>query len=194
MQHKTYPVDMGVRRLLAIDQKEICDHFQRLSIHDRQARFCGTVSNDAVSKYARNIFRHDSIVCGAFINGRLRGVAELHGFLLSWPPEAEIAISVESEWQNIGIGNAIFERVLAMAQNRGVRTIHMTCLKENSRMRHLATKHNALLSIDQDATEAVLHPYWPTMTSMTKEIIGETCGFAQTVFEPNRQKVYRAYL
>ena len=186
MPHKTYPEYMGVRRLYASDQDEICDHFQRLEIHARRARFCGAVSNDAVSKYARDIFRYDSIACGAFANGRLRGVAELRGLVQSWPLKTEIAFSVETEWQNVGIGDAMFERILAMAQNRGVRTIHMVCLKENSRMRHLAKKHNALFSIDQVAVEAVLHPYWPTLTSMAKEIIGEARCYAQTVFEANR--------
>ncbi|MGJ8570836.1 MAG: hypothetical protein ACSHXI_09065 [Hoeflea sp.] len=77
----------------------------------------------------------------------------------------------------------MFERMFAMAQNRGVRTIQMMCLKENSRMRHLAAKHHALLRNDQDANDAVLHPYWPTPASVLEEIVGETRGYTHRLFE-----------
>lgn len=171
-----------VCRLSAASQSSICDHFQRLDPTSRRARFCGAISDDAVLKYAQNIFRHDAIVCGAFVEGQVRGVVELRGLFRSWPSTAEAAFSVEPDWQNIGIGDALFDRMFAMAQNRGVRTIQMICLKENSRMRHLAAKHDARLHFNQDATEAVLHPYWPTPASVIEEIVGETRGYALRLF------------
>ena len=182
MSHKRYPHDIVVRRLHLIDQENICDHFLRLDTQSRRARFCGAVSDEGVRKYAKGIFLRDSIVCGASIDGQLRGLVELRGLVHSWPSTADAAFSVELDWQNLGIGDALFERMFAMAQNRGVRTIQMMCLKENNRMRHLATKHHALLQYDQDAVEAVVHPYWPTPTSMAKEIIGETKGYAHKLF------------
>ncbi len=104
-----------------------------------------------------------AIVCGAFVDGQLRGLVELRGLFQSWPSTAEAAFSVEPDWQNIGIGDALFERMFAMARNRGVRTIQMICLRENSRMRHLAAKHDARLHFNQDATEAILHLLWEGM-------------------------------
>lgn len=175
--------DILVSRLYAANQDKIRDHFLRLDILSRRARFCGAISDYRISKYAKNIFRSDSIVCGASVNGQLRGIVELRGDFPSWPRTKEAAFSVEPDWQNIGIGDALFERMFAMAQNRGVRTIQMMCLKENSRMRHLATKHNALLRSEHDMIEAILHPYWPTPASVLKEIVGETKGHAHRVFE-----------
>ena len=183
MRLNRHPQDILVSRLYAANQDSIRDHFLRLDIRSRRARFCGTVSDVGVLEYAQNIFRYDSIVCGASVDGQLRGIVELRGVFHSWRSTTEAAFSVELDWQNIGIGDALFERMFAMAQNRGVRTVQMICLKENSRMRHLAAKHHALLRDDQDAIEAVLHPYWPTPASVVKEIVGETRGYAHRLFE-----------
>jgi GNAT superfamily N-acetyltransferase len=183
MRLNRHPQDILVSRLYAANQDNICDHFLRLDIRSRRARFCGAVSDGGILKYAENIFRNDSIVCGASVDGQVRGIVELRGVFHSWPSTAEAAFSVELDWQNIGIGDALFERMFAMAQNRGVRTIQMMCLKGNSRMRHLATKHHALLRNDQDAAEAVLHPYWPTPASMVEEIVGEARSYAHRPFE-----------
>lgn len=59
----------------------------------------------------------------------------------------------------------------------------MMCLKESSRMRHLATKHHALLRSNYDAVDAVLQSYWPTPASMVAEILGETRGYAHRLFD-----------
>lgn len=181
-QRRRQPHDLVVRRLHVGDQVSICDHFLRLDIQSRRARFCGAISDGGVLNYAQNIFRHDSITCGAYVGGQLRGLVEMRGLFHSWPSTTEAAFSVEYEWQNIGIGDALFERMFAMAQNRGVRTIQMLCLKENSRMQHLAAKHEAQLLLDQDSVEAVLHPSWPTPASMAEEINGETKGYLQLLF------------
>ena len=183
MRLNRHPQDILVSRLYAANQDNICDHFLRLDIRSRRARFCGAVSDDGILEYAQNIFRDDSIVCGAFVDGQLRGIVELPGDFRSWSSTTEAALSVEPDWQNIGIGDALFVRMFAMAQNRGVRTIQMMCLKENNRMRHLASKHHALLRNDHDAIEAVLHPYWPTPASVLKEIVGEARSYAHRPFE-----------
>lgn len=174
MSDKRNSRDLVVRRLRFGDQEEICDHFLRLDAQSRRARFCGAVSDDAILRYARNVLRYDSIACGAFISGHLRGLVELRGLFHFWPSRTEAAFSVEVGWQNIGIGDALFEQMFATAQNRGVRTIEMMCLRENCNMRHLAAKHKAQLVFDTDTVEAILHPIWPTPYSIAEEIIVET--------------------
>lgn len=182
MRQNAHPQDLIVRRLHTSDQVDVCDHFLRLDVQSRRARFCGAIGDDGVLKYAKNILSYDSIVCGTFVDGRLRGVVELRGLFRFCPSLAEAAFSVEPQWQNIGIGDALFKRMLAMAQNRGVRTIQMMFLKENSRMRHLAIKHDATLLSYQGAVEAVLHPFRPTWASITKELVGETKGYSDLLF------------
>ena len=179
MGHDKTAQELVVRRLCVVDQEKICSHFLRLDIASRRARFLGAVSDDGVKKYAGKIFHFDSILCGAFLDGDLRGVVELRGVAHFRPSTTEAAFSVEHEWQNIGIGDALFERMMTIAQNRSIRSIQLTCLRENARMRYLAAKHDARLHLDQDVVEAVLYPYWPTPTSVVKEIIVETIAAAR---------------
>lgn len=181
MNGKRHTGEILIRRLHAADQEKIYGHFRRLDVDSRRARFLGFISDDRVSAYACNIFRKGGILCGAFVDGVLRGIFELRGAVLFWPSTTEVAFSVESDWQNIGIGDALFERMLAMARNRGVKAIHFICLCENSRMKHLAAKHDAQLALDQDVAQAVLFPSWPTLASLAIEIIGEAQCYAKEV-------------
>jgi GNAT superfamily N-acetyltransferase len=182
MNHNGNGAKLLVRRLNTSDQQDICKHLLRLDAGTRRARFCCAINDAGVAKYASNIFCDDSIVCGALSDGHLRGLVELRGSFHRWPRTTEAAFSVETDWQNIGLGDALFDHMFALAQNRGIRTIQMICLKENNRMRHLATKHKASLHFDQDGVEAVLHPFWPTPASVAKEISGETIGYAHKLF------------
>ena len=167
MRHKRTDRDLIIRRLFEVDQEDIGNHFRRLDTDSRRARFCGSVSNTGITRYVRTIFRFESQVIGAFVEGRLQGVAELRGVLNFWPPKAEAAISVDPDWQNLGIGDALVERVITMAQNRCVGSIRLMCLKENTRMRHLATKHGAQICFDRDVIEAILHTKSPIPTNLT---------------------------
>tara|TARA_R110002049_G_scaffold198564_2_gene368624 strand:+ start:530 stop:1150 length:621 start_codon:yes stop_codon:yes gene_type:complete len=168
---------VGIHRLYSSDKNKIRAHFMRLDAESRRSRFCGTVSDGEVVRYVDEIFGHDSIICGALIDGKLRGIAELRGVYYARPAATEIAFSVEKDWQNRGIGDALFDRVFAIAQNRGVRMLHMLCLRDNNRMKRIAVKHNAEVSYGLDGMEAVLRPDWPTPLSIAQEVMGETSGY-----------------
>ncbi|MGB3243559.1 MAG: GNAT family N-acetyltransferase [Sulfitobacter sp.] len=154
------------------------------------------MSDSGLNTYAKNIFRDHSIVCGASVDGELRGLVELRRDFHDWSSSREVAFSVEPEWQNLGIGDALFERMYAIAQNRSIRTLQIMCQKDNNRMKHLAIKHHAELRYGEDAVEAVLHPHWPTPVSMAKEIIGETNGHANILFRLRQEgrQVMKPYL
>ncbi|KIN62000.1 Acetyltransferase-like protein [Sulfitobacter noctilucicola] len=168
-----------VRRLYPSDQEEILSHFRRLDGPSRRARFCGAIKDEGVIRYVANIFSDSSILCGAFIDGHLRGVVELRGVSHFWASTAEAAFTVEAGWQNAGMGDALFDHIIAIARNRRVARIQMSCLKENLPMQHLAMKHNATLEYDCDIVEAVLRPNRPSPSSVAKEIIGEFERFGQ---------------
>ena len=74
------------------------------------------------------------MVHGFFLNGVLRGAAELRPLGLRLPQQAEAAFSVEKPWQSHGIGSALLRRTLLTARNRGFRMLHMACLADNRRM------------------------------------------------------------
>lgn len=166
--------EAAIRRLWQFDQAAICQHFLRLDPGTRRMRFGGAVSAAYVNKYAEQIMQFDSAIYGAFVDGTLLAVAELRGLFDGWPATAEAAFSVERKWQDQGIGDALLTRVIAAAQNRGVKTLYMICLTENKKMQHLAAKHSAVLKFHRSEVEASLDPPWPTPYSIAEEMAGET--------------------
>jgi GNAT superfamily N-acetyltransferase len=80
------------------------------------------------------------VILGCFINGWLRGAAELRSQEANWGAEAEIAFSVERAWQGRGIGGALMEAVMAAAMARGVERLSLSYHSVNHRMSALARK------------------------------------------------------
>ena len=90
----------------------------------------------------------DVIVHGFFVDGVLRGAADLRIFGSLYRREAEAAFSIEKPWQSLGIGAALLERQPARCtQPRRQAPAHL-CLVENQRMQQLARKFEAELSFD----------------------------------------------
>lgn len=162
-----------IRRLRSFDKAALVDHFLRLDPDTRRLRFGNAVGDAFVKDYAESLLSADSVNFGAFPDGTLRGVAELRGLRDSWPRSAEVALAVEPAWQDRGIGDALFSRLVAAARNRGIARLHMICLQENVRMRHLALKHDARLEFDGGSIEATLTPAWPTPVSVFEEVFGD---------------------
>ncbi len=187
MAQETVRIHPFIRRLWKSDQPKLVDHFQRLDEETRRLRFGGTVSEGFVREYAEQILSNDSVTFGSFPDNELRGVAELRGLLDSWPRSAEVALLVEPEWQDVGIGEALLNRLVAAAQNRGIKTLHMLCLRENMSMRNLAIKHNANLEVDIGNVQATIVPPWPTPLSMFEELLGDTRNYLHTFFHQPRK-------
>lgn len=171
-----------IRRLWQSDQSDLVDFFKRTDLQTRHLRFCSPVSDDFVTTYAEDLISSDTVAYGAFTDQGLRGISELRILPDSWPRTAEIALLVEPAWQEKGIGDALFDRVITAAQNRSIQSIYMLCLKENKRMQHLAQKHDAVLHFDIGEVEAALTPPWPTPMSLFYEMFTETRGYLQLMF------------
>jgi hypothetical protein len=72
MRLNRHPQDILVSRLYAANQDRHGRSFSTSRETDLVARFCGAVSDDGTRIRAQNIFRDDSTVRGAFVNGQLR--------------------------------------------------------------------------------------------------------------------------
>ncbi|MER0238794.1 GNAT family N-acetyltransferase [Fulvimarina sp. MAC8] len=145
-----YRAWITVRRLHPGENDLFLAHLERLDPETRRSRF-GHLAGDAFLKsYSARSLSGDAVVEGLFVDGVLRGVAELR-FSHEDRHEAEAAFSIERLFQGKGHGGRLFSLVVDAARNRGVTRLHLTCLRENSRIRALALKHGAkLLATDQD--------------------------------------------
>lgn len=174
--------DMTIRKLWPADREALKAHFGRLDAESLRMRFGGMPDPKFVESYADSIPVFGSSVYGAFVDGILRGSAELRTILPS-SNEAEAAFAVEKSFQDRGLGSALMDRLLTAAQNRGVARLHMICLSENIRMRRLADKFGARIKIADGEVTGRLDPPYPTPMSLMDELFSDARGFATAVFD-----------
>ncbi len=167
--------DGGVIRKVWIGEaRAYREHLLRLDAVSRRNRFGGALA-DAL--------RVDSVLHGFWVDGVLRGVAELRPLGSTLPTEAEVAFSIEKPWQSHGVGSALLERTLLTARNRGITHIHMTCLADNVRMRQLADKFDAELSFDFGSVVGEVAAPHPTPLSLFRELVADSHGFTRAVID-----------
>ena len=172
----TEPEDVHIRRLHEGESDLILGHLLRLGPDARRLRFGNAVNASFLERYAAIALGNDALVAGLFIENTLRGIAELR-FLTAALDEAEVAFSVEPEFQGQGHGDRLFGRLIASARNRGVRRLFLTCLRENRRMQAIAAKHGADLSfVAGDVTAEILRPYADS-ASLSGELADESSDF-----------------
>src|SRR5258706_8709920 len=83
---------------------------------------------DFIRRYCEPSALSGAIIYGFFVDGVLRGAAELR--LLEPAGDAEVALNIERTWQSQGVGTALLEHLLLAAGNRGIDPLHMLCLAE----------------------------------------------------------------
>src|SRR5208282_3277466 len=110
-----------IRKLWVGEAAKYRDHVLRLDPESRHSRFAGGVSDEFVRSYADLSISLDTVVHGFFLDGVMRGAAELRQLGVRFPGQAEAAISVEKLWQSHGVGSALLRRTLLTAPNRGYR-------------------------------------------------------------------------
>lgn len=176
--------DGGVIRKLWIGEADrYRDHLLRLDAGSRHSRFGSGVSDEFIRNYVGTAFGLSAIVHGFYLDGTLRGAAELRPLGPDFAHEAEAALSIEAPWQSHGIGSTLLDRTLLAARNRGIKKLHMACLANNRRMQELARKFAAELSFDFGAVVGEVAAARPTPLSVLRELVADNCGFATAVLE-----------
>ena len=170
-----------VRKLWIGETDAYRDHLLRLDRDSRHTRFSGAVSDEFIARHAATATGFGVIVYGFFVDGVLRGAAELrrNGSILS--DEAEAAFSIEQEWQSHGVGTVLLERTLLSARNRGIKHLRMDCLADNRRMQQLARKFEADLSFDFGSVVGEVDPPQSTALSVMREVIDDAQDVANDV-------------
>ena len=164
-------IDGAIRKLWIGEADSYRDHLLRLDPESRRNRFGGTVSAEFIGKHVDALLHADAIVHGFFVDGTLRGAAELRPLGTVRPREAEAAFSIERPWQSLGVGSALLARTLLAARNRGLKHLHMSCLADNRRMQQLAIKFDAELTFDFGSVVGEVAASHPTPLSIMRELV-----------------------
>jgi GNAT superfamily N-acetyltransferase len=145
------------------------------------------VADEFIRDYIGTTFGLSVVVHGFFVDGTLRGAAELRPLGPAFAREAETAFSIEAPWQSHGVGSALLGRTLLAARNRGIRKLHMACLANNRRMQELARKFAAELTFDFGSVVGEVEAARPTPLSVLCEFVADGHGFATTVLNVQSQ-------
>jgi len=172
-----------IRKVWIAEAGRYLDHLLRLDMDSRRSRFGGAVSDAVVRHYAERSLGIGTVVHGFFVDGILRGAAELKTFGGPMAREAEAALSIEQRWQSHGVGSALLTRTLLAARNRGIKFLHMACLADNRRMQQLARKFDAELSFDFGSVVGELATPRPTPMSLTRELMADGHSLATAMLD-----------
>jgi GNAT superfamily N-acetyltransferase len=180
--HDPLPENGVIRKLWSADAAIYRDHLLRLDPVSRRSRFGGAVSDHFIANYVGVSLGLDAVIHGFFVDGILRGAAELRP-LGTFANEAEAAFSIERPWQSHGVGTALLSRTLLTARNRGFKLLHMACLADNRRMQQLALKFDAELTFDFGSVVGEVEAAHPTPLSVMREFVVDSTGFATAMLD-----------
>jgi GNAT superfamily N-acetyltransferase len=130
-------------RLRTHDRAALEAHFLALDSEDRRLRFGSPIGDEGVHAYVKRIdFADDGVY--AIQDDSLRVVAAIH--VARSGAAAELGLSVLPGHRGSHLGSALFSRAVMHLRNRGIATVYVHCLAENSTMMHIARKNHMRLT------------------------------------------------
>jgi len=75
--HRVFIASGVIRKLWDIETDAYCDHLLRLDPQSRRNRFSGSIADEAIRSFAATARGPDVVVHGFFVDGVLRGAADL---------------------------------------------------------------------------------------------------------------------
>jgi GNAT superfamily N-acetyltransferase len=172
-----------IRKLWPTEIQKFRDHLLRLDKQSRRMRFGMAVDDAFITAYAERADWMKSVVYGYFAGAEMHAAAELRSIGESWGQEAEAAFSVESAYQDSGVGTDLLGRMILAARNRGIHRLYMNCLLENRKMQRVARKYEAELHFDHGEVVGKVKTPGPTPASLWSEAVDDSNGFVMAVLE-----------
>ncbi|MBX3596424.1 MAG: GNAT family N-acetyltransferase [Rhizobiaceae bacterium] len=155
-----------VRQLRPSEKPLFRDHLLRLDRESRTDRFNGGTKDEFLISYADRSFSDGTSVIGVVEEGQVIGAAELHEKPDPDEPTAEIAFSVEREWQHRGLGGLLFKRLIQTAVGLGYRRLRVTTHANNAAMKALAKRFGAKLTFEFGETVGLIELDDPELFSL----------------------------
>ncbi len=141
-----------IRSLAERHRPRILAHLLALPPNDRYLRFGYAASDAQIARYADLIdFTHDEVF-GVF-NRRLELIAQAHLASLPNTREAEFGVSVLPKARGRGCGARLFDHAVLHARNRGVDTLLIHALTQNTTMLRIARSAGA--TVESEGGEAL---------------------------------------
>ncbi|HEY4141830.1 MAG TPA: GNAT family N-acetyltransferase [Pseudolabrys sp.] len=170
-----------IRKLWTGETDAYRDHLLRLDFESRNRRFSGAVADEAIVRHAASAGGPNVVIHGFFVDGTLRGAAELRRTASVFSHQGEAALSIERAWQSHGVGTELLERTLLSARNRGITSLHMHC--QQSPHAAIGPQVRGGLSFDFGSVVGEVDPPRSTALSLMREAMADSHGVAATIYE-----------
>lgn len=143
MTHRAKDTDITVRTMTLADRDIEAEFVRRLSAQSRYFRFHSALREltpDLLERFIHVSYPANMALIATVVDGgRERQVAVARYVTAPGDPRsAEIAVVVADEWQGVGLGTLMLTELRDLALAGGIRTLHMSILRENRRMLSLA--------------------------------------------------------
>lgn len=166
-----------IRSLSPRHRGRIAAHLLALPEHDRYLRFGYAAGDAQIQRYVDGLNFDQDEVFGVF-NRRLVLIALAHlayprPHQAAGPKAAEFGGSVLPQVRGRGYGARLFEHAMLHARNRGLDTMFIHALSENTAMLHIARRAGAVVQRDGSESEAFLKLPHDTLASRVEQWVGE---------------------
>ncbi|NRF66549.1 GNAT family N-acetyltransferase [Aquincola sp. S2] len=167
-----------IRSLGPGHRPRILEHLLALSEHDRYLRFGFPAADAQIERYVEGLDFERDEVFGVF-NRRLKLIALAH---LAHPSDeqaggaAEFGGSVSSHLRGRGYGARLFEHAMLHARNRGIDTLFIHALSENTAMLRIARRAGAVVERAGSESDATLKLPPETLASQVEQFVGESAA------------------
>ncbi|HEY9239795.1 MAG TPA: GNAT family N-acetyltransferase [Burkholderiaceae bacterium] len=165
-----------IRSLGPRHRERITAHLLSLGLNDRYLRFGYAATDAQISKYVDLLDFEQDEVFGIF-SRRLELIAMAHLAHTVVAPEkpgaavSEFGVSVLPQARNRGFGRRLFEHAMLHARNRGVETLLIHALSENTAMLKIARNAGATVVREGSESDATLKLPPDTLASHVGELV-----------------------
>ena len=178
-QKTAHPAWIPIRSLSPRHRDLILGHLTELPERDRYLRFGYSASDAQIGRYVDGLNFERDEVFGVF-NRRLELIALAH---LACPSAdasglqaAEFGGSVAAHARGRGYGARLFEHAMLHARNRGLNTLFIHALSENTVMLRIARKAGATVGRAGSESDAYLKLPYETLASQVEQWVGESAA------------------
>ena len=166
-----------IRSLAPRHRERIALHLLALPERDRYLRFGYAAGDPQIRRYVDGLDFDRDEVFGVF-NRRLVLIALAHLACprpdqTAGPQAAEFGGSVLPAVRGRGYGARLFEHAMLHARNRGLDTMFIHALSENTTMLHIARRAGAVVQRDGSESEAFLKLPQDTLASRMEQWVGD---------------------
>lgn len=168
------PAWVPIRSLSERHRARVLSHLMALNESDRYLRFGYVASDTQLERYAQTIdFARDEVF-GIFDRRlQLLAMAHLAGMgVQGEPAEAEFGVSVLPRARGRGFGSRLFDHAVLHARNRGIDTLVIHALSENTAMLRIASKAGASIERSGAETQARLRLPPDDLFSHLDQLVG----------------------